>query len=402
MEFVRVLFSSTAGSGHFGPLIPFARACVFAGHSVAVAAPVSFAAQVVGAGLEHLPFPDVPADVLGAVFSRVSRAPREEGDQMVLSDVFARLDAQAALPALTVMMTEWAPDIVVRETCEFAALVAAERAGVPQVHVAIGMNVGMGGLAQMLEQPLAELSELAGLPGARGGQLLTRTATFTSVPELLDRPDDEPASPSSSASGQGARIWRFRDAHDAGSGRLPTDWGDRDAPLVYVSFGSVTATVGHFGGIYQTTLTALADLPVRVLMTTGQGLDPASLEPIPANACVERWWPQADVMALAAVMVGHGGFGTTMMALGAGVPQVVVPLFAFDQFVHASRVAAVGAGVRLLGGLSTSDQLRAAVEQLLRDPSYAMGARAVADEIAALPDVNNSPEVLEKLAGLQT
>lgn len=396
---VRVLFSTTAGSGHFGPLIPFARACVAAGHAVAVAAPASFADQVVRAGLEHVPFPDVPAEVMGAVFDRVAQLPREEGEGMVLAEVFARLDAQTALPTLTAMMADWAPDIVVRETCEFGAMVAADCAGIPQVHVAIGMGPLAAGLVDMLRQSLAELCELAGLPGARGVELLTSTATFTSVPELLDRADYEFGSQSRRASGREGRTWRFRDVDDVGSGRLPTNWGKRDGPLVYVTFGSVAATVGRFSDIYPATLSALADLPVRVLMTTGNGLDPASLEPIPGNARVERWWPQTDVMPLCAVMVGHGGFGTTMMALGAGVPQVVVPLFAFDQFVHASRVAAVGAGIQLLGGTSVGDQLSAAVDQVLHDPSYAKGAQAAAAQIAALPDVATSPEVLKELVG---
>ena len=48
--------------------------------------------------------------------------------------------------------------------------------------------------------------------------------------------------------------------------------------------------------------------------------------------------------------VGHGGFGTTMLALAAGVPQVIVPLFASDQHVNARHVAATGAGVCLDGG----------------------------------------------------
>ncbi len=51
------------------------------------------------------------------------------------------------------------------------------------------------------------------------------------------------------------------------------------------------------------------------------------------------------MLAHASAMVGHGGFGTTMGALAAGVPQVVVPLFSFDQVVNGDHVAAVGAGL---------------------------------------------------------
>ena len=94
--------------------------------------------------------------------------------------------------------------------------------------------------------------------------------------------------------------------------------------------------------------------------------------------------------------------GTTMTALAAGIPQVVVPLFAFDQFVNAERVAGAGAGIRLQGGPAAIEQLPAAVERLLADPSYGAGARAVAADIEALPDVASAPAVLEELAAVST
>ena len=59
---------------------------------------------------------------------------------------------------------------------------------------------------------------------------------------------------------------------------------------------------------------------------------------------VERFVPQADVFGHASLVVTHGGSGTTLGALAAGLPLVVVPLFA-DQPDNARRVEAVGAGV---------------------------------------------------------
>ena len=47
------------------------------------------------------------------------------------------------------------------------------------------------------------------------------------------------------------------------------------------------------------------------------------------------------MLSRASVAVGHGGFGTTQAALEAAVPQAVLPLFSFDQFANADRVAAV-------------------------------------------------------------
>ena len=48
---MRALVETTAGAGHLGPLVPFARALRDAGHDVLVAAPASFAAAGFGTTL---------------------------------------------------------------------------------------------------------------------------------------------------------------------------------------------------------------------------------------------------------------------------------------------------------------------------------------------------------------
>lgn len=143
---------------------------------------------------------------------------------------------------------------------------------------------------------------------------------------------------------------------------MPRWWGDRTDPLVYVTFGSVAASLGLFPGCYRTVIESLGDAPVRVLMTLGEAGAPEALGPLPDNVHVEQWWPQRDVMPHVAAVVGHGGFATTLLALAAGVPQVVVPLFSFDQFENADRVAAVGTGVALQDDEAPS-QLAGAVFQ---------------------------------------
>ena len=74
----------------------------------------------------------------------------------------------------------------------------------------------------------------------------------------------------------------------------------------------------------------------------GREVDPTELE-APSHIRIEQWVPQADVLARAAAVVCHGGAGSTLGALAAGLPLVVVPLFA-DQPLNASRVAAAGRG----------------------------------------------------------
>ncbi|WP_122818978.1 glycosyltransferase [Nocardioides pantholopis] len=388
---MRVLLASTAGSGHFGPLVPVAHACRSAGHEVAVAAPESFAAQVAGAGLEHLAFADAPSVVLAPVLARLPSLSTEEANRTVLADVFGRLDAQVALPGVTAIIQEWGPDLVVREPIEFGSLAAALAAGVPHAVVAVNVSALMDRVSAVVAQPLAELDEIAGIALGSCSAALRTATTFTSVPRILD--DARPL-----IIGYGGPLHRYRAPAGTGDRELPPPWGDPADPLVYVSFGSVASTLPHVAGVYQAVLGALADEPLRVLLTTGDGLDPHALS-APGNACVRRWWPQAAVLPEASAVVGHGGFGTTLAALAAGVPQVLLPLFAMDQFVNAEQVAAVGAGVRLLGGADAAVGVPAALGTVLGEPRYAAAAQAVADEIAALPPVTEVVRALEELAG---
>ena len=96
---------------------------------------------------------------------------------------------------------------------------------------------------------------------------------------------------------------------------------------------------------------AVAQLPVRVLVTIGRQADPARLGPLSANVHVERWVDQARVMPHASALVAHGGAGTTLAALAAGVPMALLPLSA-DQPLNARRMVGLGAGLALEGGVA--------------------------------------------------
>ena len=66
-----MLFATTRGAGHVGPLVPFAHACVRAGHDVAFAAPPAPRRSCAG-GLPHLAVGESPdrAAAWAPVFSR--------------------------------------------------------------------------------------------------------------------------------------------------------------------------------------------------------------------------------------------------------------------------------------------------------------------------------------------
>jgi UDP:flavonoid glycosyltransferase YjiC (YdhE family) len=377
---MRILFATTRGAGHVGPLAPFAHACVAAGHEVLVAAAPSAAAYVKRAGLPLAAVGEPDDAVMDAIWDRVRAAtdPREQS-LIVFRDVFAGEFARAALPKMLQLADAWLPDVIVRETCEFSAPLAAEAIGVPDVHVACFLAVG-NTQDYDVRVPMARLRKESGLPSATRDR--TTEPYLTLAPRALEHPDFPEFG--------GTR--RFR-VPVAPARPLPDWWSGAADPLVYVSFGSAAAGNGFFPDVYRGALDALADAPIRILLTVGTEVDPADLGTVPANARVEQWVPQSAVMAHASAMVGHGGSGSTLAAMAAGLPLALVPLFA-DQPENAQRVAELGAGLRLDG----VDGLRDAVGALLEDPSYRERACEVADEIAALEPVSRAVGMLEEIA----
>ena len=360
---MRVLVASTHGAGHFGPLVPFLEACRRAGHETLVVGPPTLDPR----GWPFRAGGSPPEDVLGPLWASLPQQPPGQGEVIVVGTVFARLNVEAMLPALHEAIEEWRPDLLLREPNEYASAIAADLHGVPHARVAIGLGLVEEG-SLLLAGPALEDAR----PGIVGR--IAASPYLSAFPASLDRAPFP--------------VRRYRDPDaDAPARPLPDWWPGDERPLLYVSFGSVAAAFPSSAAAYASLLDAAAGLPARVLLTTGRELE---LPPAPANVRVERWVPQADVLPHAAAAVSHGGSGTTLGALAAGVPLAVVPLFA-DQPHNAIRVAAVGAGV-----VATLAGVRAAAERVLADDRYRAAARRVADEMRALPPVG---DVLAALAG---
>lgn len=374
---MRLLVATTAGAGHFGPIVPFAAACARAGHEVRVAAPASFESAVVGAGFDHVAVADPDPEELGAVFARLPTMSVEESNEVVLREVFAGIDARAAGPAMDEVVHGWQPDLVLRDAMEFSSYVAAERFGVPHVEVAPGL-ASIGELAvSMLGDALDPLGAPRGVTGLREAPRLLSTPA--SLDGLAERTADR----------------RFRYTAKPGPGGLPMT-RDHEMPLVYASFGTVAPDLGFYPDLYRAVVDATTQ-KAQLLVTTGETADTGLLEPLPDGVHVEAFWAQADVMPYAAAVIGHGGFGTTMTALAAGVPVISVPLFASDQFLMADAVAVAGAGLPLAGGPNAASDLAGMLERIL-DDSFSAAARRIAAEIDALPDPAVAVALLEQIA----
>jgi UDP:flavonoid glycosyltransferase YjiC (YdhE family) len=374
---MRILISTTQGAGHFGPLIPFANAFLRRGHDVLVTAPTSAAPMIERAGLDHWPVADPPDDRRDAIFRSVRELSDRDAAARVVGDVFVRIDARVSLPGVLTAIRTWRPNVVLYESNEFAAPLAAEMAGVPAVLVSIFLS-GEEIIASAATEPINELRAELGLLSDPRGDRLRSAPTFTLAPEAVEY-------------GGMAHVQRFREP--TGPRRpLPARWRNPDWPLVYVTFGSVVPQLEYFPSLYRAAVDAIAPLPVNVLVTVGHERDPADLGPLPPNVHADRWLPQADVLQRAAAVVCHGGSGTVLGALAAGVPLAILPMFS-DQTANARRVAQIGAGIEL----DAPADLTGAVRRLLDEPRYGEAAQAVADEVRELPPVDVAVGIVDEL-----
>ncbi|MDQ6876203.1 MAG: glycosyltransferase [Candidatus Dormibacteraeota bacterium] len=171
----------------------------------------------------------------------------------------------------------------------------------------------------------------------------------------------------------------------------PWDLND-ERPLVVVGF--TTTGLWDQGSRIRNTLDALAGEFVRVIATAPQGVDIAT---VPVNAVIRRFVPHALVLPQAAVTITHAGHGTVSASLAHGVPLVALPNPAADQPFLAATIQRLGAGLAL-DGAAGPDSIRAAVKEILGQPSYANAASALALKIESMPGAAGAADKLERLA----
>jgi MGT family glycosyltransferase len=178
---------------------------------------------------------------------------------------------------------------------------------------------------------------------------------------------------------------------DPGEGSGEWGAGEPGQPLVLVGLSS---TVMRQEALLQRAADALGQAQVRGLVTTGPAVDPAVIS-VPPDVTVTRWVRHADVLPHCSAVITHGGHGTVMKALIAGVPLIVVPL-GRDQPDNAGRVVYAGAGVRLRKNATVS-ALRVAISRVIEDPRYRAAAQHMAARLAAERNDNLVVDELERL-----
>jgi UDP:flavonoid glycosyltransferase YjiC (YdhE family) len=373
---------SLGGAGHFNPLVAFLRAARRRGDEVLTVGPPALREMVESAGFPFRAGGEPSEEQVAAIRERLPVVAAAEASVLGNRELFGRLATATMLAGMEDAWRDWDPDLVLRDPTEYASAVLAARTRTPIAQVAISLAEAEAGSIAAAAPALQEhrqglVSELRAQP------YLTR------FPASLD--------PSPFAD-----TVRYHEPRETPVS-LPDWWRGSDAPLIYMTFGTVLGHMSIAAETFRMALKAVERTHARVLLTVGRRFDASTLGPVPANVHLEPWIDQARVLDHADLVVCHGGSGTTLAALAAGVPLVIVPLFA-DQFENARRIAAARAGrvvdtqIRTGGTRSinaaAAPEITRSIADVLGDVTYRDRTRAIAAEMTATPTVE---EVLTRL-----
>ena len=383
-------FFASVGLGHFLPLVPVAAALRDAGHTVAFAAPVSYAPQIAAAGFD--------AVTAGANLTDPELAPMLAENRALYGTPAGRAFARTRLIAgpfagrlatdLIALAPRWRPDLIVRDAAGFGGCLAAEALGLPHAMVIVHVARGDGHYQADIAIPLNAHRAALGLPHDPHLAMLARYLVLDFAPPGYRDPA-YPTPPTLHALRPALPELAAFGAPPAWLADLPP------RPTVYVGLG--TAYSPQRPALFAAILAGLRDEPLNLILTVGADLDPAQFGPQPPNVRVERFLPLAHLLPRCDLVVCHGGSGTTLAALAHGVPLVIIPMAA-DMPDNAARCAALGVGRTLLPADCTPEAVRDHVRALLADPAYRANAARLRDATAALPGMEHAVALLERLA----
>jgi UDP:flavonoid glycosyltransferase YjiC (YdhE family) len=363
---MRVMVAAFGDAGHAFPAIALGRALRERGHAVVVETWERWRDAVEGFGLEFA----------AAEQYRVFPPPTPDSEDPTA--------AQAAL-ALLPFLREWRPDVVVSDILTMAPPLAAEAAGAARAtlvpHPYPVQNDGLPYFAtgaRVPRTPIGRALWRAGRPlleiGLRKGreELNEQRAALGLAPQ--DRfhggISEELAMVATFPQLEYPRAWppqvRVTGPMELELPHPDIELPHGDAPLVLIAPSTAKDPECL---LVRAGLEALASEPVRVVATTNRAQPREPIE-VPGNAVLVDWLRYSQVMPQAALVICHGGHGTMVRSLGAGVPVLCCPV-AGDMAENAIRAAWAGAGLSLPWRLCRPGPLRWAARRILGDPDFA-------------------------------
>lgn len=165
------------------------------------------------------------------------------------------------------------------------------------------------------------------------------------------------------------------------------------SPPVFIGFGSMP--IRDPQRTTQIILEALKQSGQRGILHIGWG--GLGNQTLPDTVFRIEYAPYSWLFPRMAMLIHHGGSGTTAFGLRAGIPSAVVP-FVFDQFYWGERIAALGAGPKPIRQQQlTVKRLRETIQRGVSDPQVRQKAAELGQKIRAETGMENAIRVIEQV-----
>ncbi|GAA2809871.1 nucleotide disphospho-sugar-binding domain-containing protein [Crossiella cryophila] len=379
---MRVLFTSSAGLGHLFPMISTAWALRAAGHEVRVATTGPAATAAANAGLvavESCPGIDWEAEIQRIIqenFGAEGMASPKPGeprpDSMASAGVMFAHMADLATDETVRQAALWRPDLVIYDLTDATGPIVAAKLGIPCVQHGFGLTNAQE-LFDAMVPFLADTFTRLGVDG-----LAEKAAAIDVAPPSLE----------GELKGISTRYVPYN-----GGAVLP-EWlsGPKERPRIVITMGTAMAT--HVGlNPWRAILDVAVDADAELILAAGS-MDLTELGELPPHVRTIGYLPLGALLGVCDALVHHGGSGSTLTAVDAGVTQLIVPQGA-DQFYNAERIAKRGAGLSAEHEGVTAEQ----IHRLLHDADIKTAVAEVKAEMAAQPSPAELVPQLEAIAG---
>jgi len=330
------------GFGHIGRCAALGEEFLENGSQVAMVLSGAYASEMSKCGFKIFSpwFPKRPKSYAGE--TSVAYTYIKDASMQVLRDgLVSPFRLKAAVLELQMVIKKFKPDLIIGDV-SMLAWITAKKAGIPIVqiirsimHPACPVIIWWEKPPEGLTSP--DVTKLFNpflrkwkLPEIKTAEDLLRGDMYIipSIPELEPLPSDI-----ENAYYVGAVVRK-----GGAESKLPDIvLNNRGKKVVYITLGGGAGGVGN-KDFFATVNKAFADSDFLVIVSTGRKFDPRELPATPQNISYHQWLPGPLMIKNSDAVVFHGGYGTMMETVKAGIPSVVIP-FHSEQESNGRRLA---------------------------------------------------------------
>ena len=172
--------------------------------------------------------------------------------------------------------------------------------------------------------------------------------------------------------------------------------------FIYCSLGTVTSNgLKNSIKIFQYVIeTGIRNPKYRIVISTGEFINPALFLPIPNNVYLFKDLPQKDILRYCDMMIAHGGQNSITECVMNIVPMLIYPYFEHsDLGGNSARVVYHSLGNRGFIEKETIEQMESKIRDVLHNPAYRNNLLTMR---LKFEEKNNSTDVIEIIESIVT